>query len=84
MAVEKKMILVFVVFAMFNLCLAKPRWVWLGDDSSAVEETFQDKEIRVGDGHESSEGKETLRDNDDQDDTLCPNSNQKACPRSWV
>ena len=81
---------------MFNLCLAKPRWVWLGDDSSAVEDTFQDEEKRVWEGKESSEGKETLQDSDDQagkrkklfgsatEQKRCKYSDKRLCSRSWV
>ena len=93
MAVQKKIILVFVVFAMFNLCLAKPRWVWLGD---VQDDGVQDEEKRVWEGNESSEGKETLQDSDDQaekrkklfgsatEQKRCNYADKRLCGRSWV
>ena len=78
MVIQQKMIVVFTVFAIINLCLAKPRWVWLSDESTVQKETFQN-------GDESNVEKETLQDSNEKKAkigaTACDYADKKQCGR---
>lgn len=78
MVVQQKMIVVFTVFAIINLCLAKPRWVWLSDESTVEKETFQN-------GDESNVEKETLQDSNEKKDKFrtatCIHADKRMCGR---
>ena len=76
MVIQQKVIMVFTVFAIINLCLAKPRWVWLSDESTVERETFQK-------GDESNVEKETLQDSNEKKAkigaTACNIANKMQC-----